>query len=212
MDVPRDEDHSPDHAPRTHPKAVERSVLAHKSLLVSSYQLLEERPPFTGRNIRVEPSSQSAFQRKAFAQTNRAHTTRRTQIPSASTALLPSMSASTAATPAPVPAPAALASSAPPSKPPTPAGGTLTPIAVAPPTSGGARVYNAIYSSVQVYECMVRGIAVMRRRVDSYVNATQILKVAGIDKGRRTKILEKEILPGRHEIVQGGYGKYQGTW
>ncbi|GJJ11329.1 hypothetical protein Clacol_005561 [Clathrus columnatus] len=76
----------------------------------------------------------------------------------------------------------------------------------------GIRIYNAVYSSVQVYECMIRGIAVMRRRADSYVNATQILKVAGIDKGRRTKILEKEILPGKHEIVQGGYGKYQGTW
>ncbi|EIW79380.1 apses-domain-containing protein [Coniophora puteana RWD-64-598 SS2] len=74
------------------------------------------------------------------------------------------------------------------------------------------KIYNAVYSSVQVYECMVRGIAVMRRRADSFVNATQILKVAGIDKGRRTKILEKEILPGKHEIVQGGYGKYQGTW
>ena len=70
----------------------------------------------------------------------------------------------------------------------------------------------SLYRIVQVYECMVRGIAVMRRRNDSYVNATQILKVAGIDKGRRTKILEKEILPGKHEIVQGGYGKYQGTW
>ncbi|KII87360.1 hypothetical protein PLICRDRAFT_163429 [Plicaturopsis crispa FD-325 SS-3] len=78
-----------------------------------------------------------------------------------------------------------------------------------PPT---VKIYNAVYSSVQVYECMVRGIAVMRRRGDSYVNATQILKVAGVDKGRRTKILEKEILPGKHEIVQGGYGKYQGTW
>ncbi|KIY70599.1 apses-domain-containing protein [Cylindrobasidium torrendii FP15055 ss-10] len=74
------------------------------------------------------------------------------------------------------------------------------------------KIYNAVYSSVQVYECMIRGIAVMRRRTDSYVNATQILKVAGVDKGRRTKILEKEILPGKHEIVQGGYGKYQGTW
>ncbi|TCD71837.1 transcriptional regulator swi6 [Steccherinum ochraceum] len=74
------------------------------------------------------------------------------------------------------------------------------------------KIYNAVYSSVQVYECMVRGIAVMRRRADSFVNATQILKVAGVDKGRRTKILEKEILPGIHEIVQGGYGKYQGTW
>ncbi|KAJ7708672.1 transcription factor [Mycena rosella] len=74
------------------------------------------------------------------------------------------------------------------------------------------KIYNAVYSSVQVYECMVRNIAVMRRRGDSYVNATQILKVAGVDKGKRTKILEKEILPGKHEIVQGGYGKYQGTW
>ena len=70
----------------------------------------------------------------------------------------------------------------------------------------------SLHANEQVYECMVRGIAVMRRRGDSYVNATQILKVAGIEKGRRTKILEKEILPGKHEIVQGGYGKYQGTW
>ncbi|KAG8927123.1 transcriptional regulator swi6 [Tulasnella sp. 418] len=92
------------------------------------------------------------------------------------------------------------------------AGPSSTPGTAAPATGNNPRVYNAIYSSVQVYECMVRGIAVMRRRLDSYVNATQILKVAGIDKGRRTKILEKEILPGRHEIVQGGYGKYQGTW
>ncbi|KAF8916007.1 hypothetical protein CPB85DRAFT_1291084 [Mucidula mucida] len=80
------------------------------------------------------------------------------------------------------------------------------------PNQPPVKIYNAVYSSVQVYECMIRGIAVMRRRNDSYVNATQILKVAGVDKGRRTKILEKEILPGTHEIVQGGYGKYQGTW
>ena len=66
--------------------------------------------------------------------------------------------------------------------------------------------------SCQVYECMIRGIAVMRRRADSYVNATQILKVAGIDMALRTKILEKEIFPGEHEIVREGYGKYQGTW
>ena len=58
----------------------------------------------------------------------------------------------------------------------------------------------------------VHKVAVMRRRSDSWLNATQILKVAGVDKGKRTKILEKEILSGRHEKVQGGYGKYQGTW
>lgn len=52
----------------------------------------------------------------------------------------------------------------------------------------------------------------MRRRSDGWLNATQILKVAGVDKGKRTKVLEKEILSGEHEKVQGGYGKYQGTW
>ena len=58
----------------------------------------------------------------------------------------------------------------------------------------------------------VYGVAIMRRRNDSWLNATQILKVAGVDKGKRTKVLEKEILTGEYEKVQGGYGKYQGTW
>ena len=58
----------------------------------------------------------------------------------------------------------------------------------------------------------VGDVAVMKRQSDNCLNATQILKVAGIDKGRRTKILEKEIITGPHEKVQGGYGKYQGTW
>lgn len=58
----------------------------------------------------------------------------------------------------------------------------------------------------------VGGTAVMRRRSDSWLNATQILKVAGVEKGKRTKVLEKEILTSEHEKVQGGYGKYQGTW
>lgn len=73
-------------------------------------------------------------------------------------------------------------------------------------------VYSAVYSGVYVYEFVCRGIAVMRRKHDSYLNATQILKVAGIEKGRRTKILERDVLSGEHEKVQGGYGKYQGTW
>lgn len=58
----------------------------------------------------------------------------------------------------------------------------------------------------------IGGVACMRRRSDGWLNATQILKVAGVDKGKRTKVLEKEILTGEHEKVQGGYGKYQGTW
>jgi len=73
-------------------------------------------------------------------------------------------------------------------------------------------IYSAVYSGVGVYEMMVRDVPVMRRIDDSFMNATQILKVAGFAKPKRTKILEKEILSGEHEKIQGGYGKYQGTW
>ncbi|KAG6833857.1 hypothetical protein H0H87_011791 [Tephrocybe sp. NHM501043] len=59
---------------------------------------------------------------------------------------------------------------------------------------------------------MCKGVAVMRRRADSWLNATQILKVAGFDKPQRTRVLEREVQKGEHEKVQGGYGKYQGTW
>ncbi|PGH23973.1 hypothetical protein AJ80_02035 [Polytolypa hystricis UAMH7299] len=74
------------------------------------------------------------------------------------------------------------------------------------------QIYTAVYSNVSVYEMEVNGVAVMRRRSDSWLNATQILKVAGVVKARRTKTLEKEVAAGEHEKVQGGYGKYQGTW
>lgn len=54
-------------------------------------------------------------------------------------------------------------------------------------------IYGSVYSGVSVYEMQCRGVAVMRRRADSYLNATQLLKVAQIDKGKRTKILEREV-------------------
>jgi hypothetical protein len=50
----------------------------------------------------------------------------------------------------------------------------------------------------------------MRRQADSWINATQILKAAGIDKSQRTKILDR--VDYAHEKIQGGYGKFQGTW
>lgn len=65
---------------------------------------------------------------------------------------------------------------------------------------------------VPVYECTVNGNHVMRRRADDWINATHILKVADYDKPARTRILEREVQKGVHEKVQGGYGKYQGTW
>ncbi|KAK9893697.1 hypothetical protein P389DRAFT_107116 [Cystobasidium minutum MCA 4210] len=77
-------------------------------------------------------------------------------------------------------------------------------------------VFHAVYSNVPVYEIMARGIGVMRRRSDSWINATQLLKVAGIGKAQRTKILDRDIagsggvIP--YEKIQGGYGRYQGTW
>jgi hypothetical protein len=81
-----------------------------------------------------------------------------------------------------------------------------------PRLKGVGAVYGAVYSGVPVYEMMCRNVAVMRRQKDSFLNATQVLKVAQIDKGKRTKILEREIQNRDHEKVQGGYGKYQGTW
>ncbi|GMK57687.1 hypothetical protein CspeluHIS016_0405210 [Cutaneotrichosporon spelunceum] len=77
---------------------------------------------------------------------------------------------------------------------------------------GNVKVYASAYSQIPVYEAMIRNISVMRRMADSWVNATQILKVAGISKSVRTKMLEKQVQTQQHEKVQGGYGKYQGTW
>jgi hypothetical protein len=53
---------------------------------------------------------------------------------------------------------------------------------------------------------------VMRRRQDDWINATHILKAAGFDKPARTRILEREVQKDIHEKIQGGYGKYQGTF
>ncbi|KAH8424271.1 putative APSES transcription factor [Aspergillus melleus] len=75
-----------------------------------------------------------------------------------------------------------------------------------------SKIYSATYSSVPVYEFKIETDSVMRRRADDWINATHILKVAGFDKPARTRILEREVQKGVHEKVQGGYGKYQGTW
>ncbi|KJR85124.1 uncharacterized protein SPSK_08661 [Sporothrix schenckii 1099-18] len=76
-------------------------------------------------------------------------------------------------------------------------------------------VYSATYSGIPVYEYQF-GVDlkehVMRRRHDDWINATHILKAAGFDKPLRTRILEREVQKDVHEKIQGGYGKYQGTW
>jgi hypothetical protein len=75
-----------------------------------------------------------------------------------------------------------------------------------PPSLGEApraEIYHAIYSGVPVYETLVRDVFVMRRTKDSFMNATQILKVAGLNKTQRTRVIEREVLlDSRHERVQ----------
>lgn len=73
-------------------------------------------------------------------------------------------------------------------------------------------VYTAQYSKVPVWVLNVKDVNVMRRQGDGWVNATHLLKVADFDKPKRTRILERDVQTGEHEKVQGGYGKYQGTW
>ncbi|TPX69461.1 hypothetical protein SpCBS45565_g02383 [Spizellomyces sp. 'palustris'] len=70
----------------------------------------------------------------------------------------------------------------------------------------------ASYSGVRVYEIQCRGVPVMRRVADAFINATQILRAAGLPKPQRTKILERDVTGGVHEKVQGGYAGFQGTW
>lgn len=73
----------------------------------------------------------------------------------------------------------------------------------------------ATYAETDVYECYIRGFEsriVMRRTADDWVNITQVFKIAQFSKTQRTKVLEKESNDMRHEKVQGGYGRFQGTW
>ncbi|KAF3023574.1 hypothetical protein E8E14_011346 [Neopestalotiopsis sp. 37M] len=83
------------------------------------------------------------------------------------------------------------------------------------PAPTGPGIYSATYSGIPVYEFQFGQDLkehVMRRRQDDWINATHILKAAGYDKPARTRILEREVQKDEHEKIQGGYGKYQGTW
>lgn len=74
------------------------------------------------------------------------------------------------------------------------------------------QIYSATYSNVPVFEFVTTEGPIMRRKSDGWINATHILKIAKFPKARRTRILEKDVQTGIHEKVQGGYGKYQGTY
>ncbi|KAI5955777.1 SWI4 [Candida jiufengensis] len=78
--------------------------------------------------------------------------------------------------------------------------------------SGPPPVFRATYSNTDVYECDMNESPIMRRCKDDWVNATQILKCCNFPKAKRTKILEKGVQQSKHEKVQGGFGRFQGTW
>ncbi|PHH71771.1 hypothetical protein CDD80_4998 [Ophiocordyceps camponoti-rufipedis] len=83
------------------------------------------------------------------------------------------------------------------------------------PGTPGPGIYSGTYSGIPVYEFQFGEDLkehVMRRRRDDWINATHILKAAGFDKPARTRILERDVQKDVHEKIQGGYGKYQGTW
>ena len=63
-----------------------------------------------------------------------------------------------------------------------------------------------------MFECTINNFPLMRRCSDNWVNATQILKCCNFPKAKRTKILEKGVQQGLHQKIQGGYGRFQGTW
>ncbi|KAJ3280941.1 transcriptional regulator swi6 [Blyttiomyces sp. JEL0837] len=85
-------------------------------------------------------------------------------------------------------------------------------MAMAPKEVKTSNIFVSLYGQVLVQEMLVGDVAVMRRCVDGFMNATQILKVAGLNKTQRTSVIQRELLSGVHIKVQGGYGKYQGTW
>lgn len=78
--------------------------------------------------------------------------------------------------------------------------------------TSNTQIYSATYSNVPVFEFVTSEGPIMRRKLDSWINATHILKIAKFPKAKRTRILEKDVQTDTHEKVQGGYGKYQGTY
>ena len=51
----------------------------------------------------------------------------------------------------------------------------------------------------------------MLRESDSWLNASQITKVAGVEQGRKIRVAEDQI-EGEYERIIGGYAPYQGIW
>ncbi|KAJ3215820.1 hypothetical protein HK099_006178 [Clydaea vesicula] len=73
-------------------------------------------------------------------------------------------------------------------------------------------IFTAVYASVPVYEFHIGEYTIMKRISDDWINATHILKTAGLEKSQRTKLLDSFVKDKKFEKIQGGFGKFQGTW
>ena len=73
-----------------------------------------------------------------------------------------------------------------------------------------SQIYSATYSNVPVFEFVTLEGPIMRRKKDSWINATHILKIAKFPKAKRTRILEKMF---KLEFTKRFRGtEYQGTY
>nr|GAT44863.1 predicted protein [Mycena chlorophos] len=81
-----------------------------------------------------------------------------------------------------------------------------------PASTDGAKIVEKSYGGTPVYEMTCNGIAVMKRRSDAWLNANQILKVAGLNTLQSREVMESEVWGGEHETLKRGGGAFQGTW
>lgn len=96
-----------------------------------------------------------------------------------------------------------------------PSGGGDEAVGVEKTPTAAPIIEMATYAETDVFECYIRGFEsriVMRRKHDNWINITQVFKIAKFSKTQRTKVLEKESNDMENEKVQGGYGRFQGTW
>lgn len=58
------------------------------------------------------------------------------------------------------------------------------------------QIFSTIHNGTPVYELSVEDVLVARRATDSFINAAHILQIAGLSLSKRTRIIQREILPG----------------
>jgi len=68
----------------------------------------------------------------------------------------------------------------------------------------------AIYKGEVYEQYVIRGVTVMKRPSNSYVNVTQLLVAAGLNRNQRRNLLKRRDFPTTKDVISGG--SLQGTW